>query len=87
MIKIMVFYAILTAFMIDLSMKSVCSYNNQLKKQKLVSIDHEYNHLGKITLRWDKSLNCSNIDKPFVYKKQIDQALILTNKTYKELFN
>ena len=32
-------------------MKSVCTYNNKLKKQKLISIYHEYNYLGKITLR------------------------------------
>jgi len=87
MIKILIFYAILTAFIIDSSMKSVCAYNDKLKNQKLISIYYEYNHLGKISLRWDESLNCSNKDKPFVYKKQIDQSLILTNKIYKELFN
>ena len=73
MAKIMILYAILTAFIIDFSMKSVCSYNNKLKKQITETKNHEINNLGQMTLKFDAPLDCSNMDKPFVYKKQIDQ--------------
>ncbi len=80
MTKLMVIYAILTAFIIDTSMKSVCAYNEKLKNQDKASQDKDINNLGKMTLKFDTSLDCANKDKPFVYKKQVEDILIITKK-------
>ena len=87
MIKLMVIYAILAAFAIDTSMKSVCAYNEKLKSQNLGSQQEDINQLGKMTLKFDELLDCRNKDKPFVYEKQVNDILIVTKKIFEKLKN
>ena len=78
----MVIYAILAAFAIDTSMKSVCAYNENLKSQDLESQQEDINQLGKMTLRFDELLDCRDKDKPFVYEKQVKNILKQTNNLH-----
>ena len=83
MIKLMLIYAILAAFAIDISMKSVCAHNENLKSIDLESQQEDINHLGKMTLRFDELLDCRDKDKPFVYEKQVKKILIFSKKFMK----
>ena len=87
MTKLMVIYAILAAFAIDTSMKSVCSHNGYLKSQDLETQQEDINHLGKMTLRFDELLDCRDKDKPFVYEKQVKNILIVTKRIFEKLKN
>ena len=87
MIKIMVIYAILAAFVIDTSMKAVCSYNDKLKEQDSASQKEDINQLGNVTLKFDKLLDCKNKDKPFVYEKQVKEISKISKKIYEKLKN
>ena len=87
MTKLMVIYAILAAFAIDTSMKSVCAHNENLKSQDLESQQEDINHLGKMTLRYDELLDCRDKDKPFVYEKQVKEISKISKKIYEKLKN
>ena len=83
----MVIYAILAAFAIDTSMKSVCAYNEKLKDQDIASQNKDINHLGNVTLKFDEILNCKDKDKPFVYEKQVKNMVMFSKKFIKKLKN
>ena len=85
MVKIMVVLAIVTAFCVDAAMKSVCSYNKRLEQKKTILQNSEISNLGEMTVRYDKVLNCKNMDKPFVYKKQMQRIMMVSKKIYNEL--
>ena len=87
MIKLMVIYAILAAFVIDTSLKSVCAYNENLKSQDFESQQEDINELGKMTLKFDELLDCRDKDKPFVYEKQVKNILIVTKRIFEKLKN
>ena len=87
MIKLMVIYAILAAFVIDTSLKSVCAHNENLKSQDIESQQEDINELGKMTLKFDERLDCRDKDKPFVYEKQVKNILIVTKRIFEKLKN
>ena len=87
MTKLMVIYAILAAFAIDTSMKSVCAHNENLKSQDIESQQEDINELGKMTLKFDELLDCRDKDKPFVYEKQVKNILMVSKRIYGKLKN
>ena len=40
-----------------------------------------------MTIRYKKVLDCKNMDKPFVYEKQMKQIMLMSKNIYKELVN
>ena len=85
MAKLMVIIAIVTAFCVDAAMKSVCSYNKRLEQKKTALKSSEVSDLGTMTVRFKKVLDCKNMDKPFVYKKQMQTIMMMSKKIYDEL--
>ena len=81
----MVVLAIVTAFCVDTAMKSVCSYNKRLEQKKTIRQNSEISNLGEMTVRSDKMLNFKNMDKPIVYKKQMQRMVMVSKKIYNEL--
>ena len=77
--------AIVTAFCVDTAMKSVCSYNKRLEQKKTILQNSEVSDLGTMTVRYDKVLNCKNMDKPFVYEEQMQTIMMMSKKIYNEL--
>ena len=85
MAKLMVILAIVTAFCVDTTLKSVCSYNKRLEQKKTTIQKSKVSDLGTMTVRYDKVLDCKNMDKPFVYKKQMQTIMMMSKKIYDEL--
>ena len=81
----MIILAIVTAFCVDTAMKSVCSYNKRLEQKKTSLQNSVVSFLGTMTIRYDKMLDCKNMDKPFVYKKQMQAIMMMSKKIYDEL--
>ena len=80
--------AIVTAFCVDTAMKSVCSYNKRLEQKKsILQKDNELSQLGTMTIRYNKLLDCKNMDKPFVYEKQMKQIMMISKNAYNALVN
>ena len=88
MLKLMIIIAVVTAFCVDTAMKSVCSYNKRLEQKKSILLeDNELSRLGTMTIRYNKVLDCKNMDKPFVYEKQMKQIMMISKNTYNALVN
>ena len=85
MLKLMIIIAVVSAFCVDAAMKSVCSYNKRLEQKKTALQNSGVSYLSTMTIRYDKVLDCKNMDKPFVYKKQMETMMIISKKIYKEL--
>ena len=78
--------AIVTAFCVDTAMKSVCSYNKRLEQKKsILQEDNELSQLGTMTIWYNKLLDCKNMDKPFVYEKQMKQIMLMSKSAYNAL--
>ena len=87
MLKLMMILAIVTAFCVDTAIKSVCAYNKRLEQKQSILQNSEVSHLGTTSIRYNKVLNCKNMDKPFVYEKQMKQIMQMSKNVYKELVN
>ena len=85
MLKLMMILAIVTAFCVDTAIKSVCAYNKRLEQKKSILQDSEASHLGTMTIRYKKVLDCKNMDKPFVYEKQMKQIMLMSKSAYNAL--
>ena len=74
MFKIMIITGLVSAFLVDTSIKAVCSYNAKLSTEQ--SIIEDKVGIGSsinMSLQFEEFIDCSNVDKPFVYAKQINQ--------------
>ena len=74
MFKIIIIIGLVSAFLVDTSIKSVCSYNAKLKKVQSIILKKTGNDSPiNMSLDFEEMINCSNVDKPFVYARQIEQ--------------
>ena len=55
-------------------------------KKSILQEDNELSQLGTITIRYNKSLDCKNMDKPFVYEKQMKQIMMITKNVYQSIY-
>ena len=84
----MIIIAVVSAFCVDTAIKSVCAYNKRLEQKKYtLQGDNELSQLGTMTIRYNKLLDCKNMDKPFVYEKQMKQIMMISKNTYNALVN
>lgn len=70
----MVITGLVSAFLVDTSIKAVCSYNAKLNTEQSIIEDK----VGRdspinMSIQFEEFIDCSNVDKPFVYAKQINQ--------------
>ena len=84
MFKVIIIIAILTGFAVDTSLKSVCAYNRKIESERFF-LSEELSYLGKMSIKYYKTLSCENMDKPFIYKKQANELINLGNALYESI--
>ena len=74
MFKIMIIIGLVSAFLVDTSIKAVCNYNDKLNtKQSIIEDKVGRNSPINMSIKFEELIDCSNVDKPFVYSKQINE--------------